>query len=203
MTDGPANISVPQRLEEGLSRQAACVLNTVTTAPTVCRDNLRTPHTWNLTSLDLFRFSSSGFNCVAPLGTAGSELLKPLKGLWKLLPKYSGVSLWFSSWQEGGQAEEWGSSYSRKGDRRNRWAKFGCCETSSSKKTLRKSLAAPPSCLITQGTVLLQGFPDVGKFTEALEAAVYSVLPRQFDLGFLQFGLGFLPTAPCILTLSL
>lgn len=80
-------------------------------------------------------------------------------------------------------------------------AQFGSCKTSSSKKTLRKSLAAAPSYLITQGSVL--GFPGVGKVTEPSTATVYSALPRQFDLGFLQFGLGSLPTAPCNLTLSL
>lgn len=105
--------------------------------------------------------------------------------------------------QGGRQAEERGSSYCRKGDRGNIWAKFGCCKTSSSKKTLRENLAGPPSCLITQGTTLLQGFPDVGKVPEPSKAAVYSALPKQFDLGFLQFGLGFLPTAPCNLTMSL
>lgn len=37
---------------------------------------------------------------------------------------------------------------------------------------MRKRLAAPPSCLITQGTVLPQGFPDLGKVTEASKVAV-------------------------------
>lgn len=73
------------------------------------RDNVETPHTWSLTSLDLFRFSSSGFSCLSPLRTAGSEQLKSLKRLWKLLVKCSNTFLQFSSWQEGGETEEWGA----------------------------------------------------------------------------------------------
>lgn len=108
MTDGPANRSVSHRLQEGLSRGSLCTKHCHHCS---CRhrDNPGTPHTRNLTAFDLFRFSSSGFNCLAPLGTAGSEQLKPLKRLWKLPAKCSGVSLQFSSCRREGRLRDEGA----------------------------------------------------------------------------------------------
>ena len=53
------------------------------------------------------------------------------------------------------------------------------------KKDLEEESGSSSSCFIMQGPILLLSSPDVGKGMETSKAAVYSVLQRQIDLGFL------------------